>query len=117
MIDPDLHGVFARAAEMVDVATNAQAAADHLAGEAALLRAEVDALGRARDTAQGEAAFWRGRAQLMAKALRLWQRYDGTAKSTGKHGPKGLAQARAYCAALSATQEAMAAFKTPDQLH
>lgn len=96
MTSADFERVLDRATDLVDRA--------HRLTEA--LRSAEERAARA----EGELAYWQGRARLMARALLLWKRYDCTPKG------KNMAQTRAYCDALSATETAMADFRR-DALH
>lgn len=107
-LDPELAAVLARAAELVDVAQRAHAAAENLESQTETLRCALHAKQRELDSVEGELAFWRGRAQAMAHALVLWRMYDRAQKVAATDRP--ARQTRAYVEALQATRDAMADF-------
>lgn len=80
-----------------------QAWANQLKGEVDAMQDEIAAAHHDAETARAELTYWRSRAGLMLRALRLWERYQQTLAG----GP--AAKARAYVAARDASQEALAA--------
>lgn len=108
LLDPELRPVLERAAELIDAAQRAQAAAEHLGAQTEQLRSALHEKQRELDSVEGELAFWRTRATAMAKALSLWRQYDRAQKHPAADAPaRGT---RVYVEALQATREAMADF-------
>lgn len=111
LCDPEMRETVERAADLVDMAQAARAAAEHLATENARLHGLVCQLHAALDSKAHEAAFLQSRLELAQRALARWQAYDRALKEKPSPG-----RSRRYCEALAATRSALADL-APMQAH